>query len=77
VVHDRRDAVVRRDLEKLRRELLAFADVDRLDGLRETGLFEEDGDFMAVRRGPVVEIDHASLPSLFSETISPTTDHLK
>src|SRR5262249_40921838 len=40
-------------------ELLAAADVDGHDAVGEADLLEEDRDFPAIRRGPVVEIDHA------------------
>ena len=61
MIHDRRDAVVRRNREKLRRKLLAFADVDRLDLIGKTGLFQKDRDLVAVWCGPVVQIDHGGL----------------
>src|SRR4030095_13945802 len=48
VIDDRRDPVVRRDREKRRRELLAFADVDGLDRVRESRLLEEDRDLVPV-----------------------------
>jgi hypothetical protein len=43
---------------KLRLELLALADIDRNDFVFQPGLFEKDRDFVAVRRGPVMHIDH-------------------
>ena len=58
VVDDRRHAVVRGDLEKVRVELFAFTDVDRLDPIRNAGLLEEHRDLVAVRRRPIVQIDH-------------------
>ena len=61
MIHDRRYAVVRRNREKLRRKLIAFTDIDRLDLIGETGLFQKDRDLVAVRRGPVVQIDHGGL----------------
>src|SRR5205823_8840745 len=38
MIHDRWDAVVRRNREKLRRKLIAFTDIDRLDLIGKTGL---------------------------------------
>src|SRR5437667_281672 len=62
VVDDRRHAVVRREPQEARRELLAPADVHRLHGVREAALLEHNADLPAVRRGPVVEVDHGSAP---------------
>ncbi|MNV70467.1 hypothetical protein D3C71_1634360 [compost metagenome] len=42
---------------KRRRELLARADVHRLDHIGQPHLLQRDGDFPAVRRGPVPELD--------------------
>jgi hypothetical protein len=42
-------------------KLLSLTDVDRFDGIGETGLFQEYGDLVAVRRGPIVNIDHLLL----------------
>jgi hypothetical protein len=50
--------------KKLRLELVALADVDREDLVGEPGLFEEYRDLVAVRRGPVIEIDHGAFLSL-------------
>jgi hypothetical protein len=58
VVDNCGNAVVRRDLEELGRELLALADIHFVNAVREARLFQEDGDLVPVRRGPVVEIDH-------------------
>jgi hypothetical protein len=55
---DRRNAVVRRDAEELRLELVALGDVDRENLVFQPGLFEKHRDLVAVRRGPVVKIDH-------------------
>ncbi len=56
-IDDRRHAVVRRDREKGRVELLARADVDAVQRIGQTALFEHDGDLPSVRSGPVVEVD--------------------
>ena len=57
-VDDGGNAIVRRDGQELGLELLAAADVDRLHPVGQRRLFQEDGDLVAVRRGPVVEVDH-------------------
>ncbi|MBA7484260.1 hypothetical protein ES707_19784 [subsurface metagenome] len=62
VIDHRGDAVVRRDLQKVRLELLALADLDRDHLVRQPGLLEEHRDLVAVRRGPVIEIDHGEFP---------------
>src|SRR5471032_2515459 len=61
VVDDGGDAVVRRDAQELRLELFALADMDRRDVIVEARLFKEQGDFVAVGRGPVVQVDHGRL----------------
>src|SRR4030095_1805591 len=61
VVHDRRNAVVGGNRQKLRLKLLSLTDVDRFDGIGETGLLQKDGDLVAVRRGPIIEVDHLLL----------------
>src|SRR5262249_7904998 len=58
VIDQRRNAVVRRNRQKLRLELLALADVHRNDLVLEPGLLEEHRDLVAVRRGPIVQLDH-------------------
>ena len=58
VVDDGGDAVVWRHRQKLRLELLAFADIDGNDFVLKSGLFEKNRDFVAVRRGPVMYVDH-------------------
>src|SRR6185503_13826312 len=63
-VDHRRDLVVRRHLEEVRLELVAGADIDRMHVVLEAGLLQHDVDFVSVRRGPGVEVDH-SLTSCF------------
>ena len=66
-IDDRRDAVVRRDRQKVRRELLAFGNVDGTHDVGQAALFEHDRDLPAVRRRPVIELDRldaARRPSL-------------
>src|SRR5438270_94084 len=58
LVDHRRDLVVRRDGEKLGLELVAGADVDGVDAVREPGLLEHDVDLVAVRGRPGIEVDH-------------------
>src|SRR5436190_210746 len=62
VVDDRRHAVVRADLEEIRLELLAGADVHRNDFVRQAAFLEHDGDLPAVGRRPVIKVDHEGLP---------------
>src|SRR5262249_49126263 len=59
-IDDRRNAVVRADLEKLGLELLILADVDRMGLVRDTDLLEHDGGLAAVRGRPGIKIDHES-----------------
>ena len=66
VIDHRGNAVVRRDRQKLRLELIALADVDREDLVFQPGLFEKHRDLVAVRRGPVMKVDHGAFLSLFS-----------
>jgi hypothetical protein len=61
LIDHRGNAVVGRDRQKLRRELFALADVDRKDFVRQPGLFEEHRDLVAVRRGPVMKVDHGAI----------------
>src|SRR5262245_6565074 len=59
-VDHRRHLVVRRDLEEIRLELVADADVDRDHAVRRAGLLEHDVDLVAVGRRPRVEINHGA-----------------
>jgi hypothetical protein len=63
VIDHRGNAVVRRDREKLRLELFALADLDRENLVFQPALFEEHRDLVAVRRGPVMEVDHGNSPA--------------
>jgi hypothetical protein len=58
LVEHRRHAVVGRDAEKIGLELLAFADVDAVKLVRKSGFLEKHRHFVAVGRGPIVELDH-------------------
>jgi hypothetical protein len=62
MINQGRDTVVRRHREKVGFELLALADIHRLDVVGDPGLLEEDRDLMAVGRGPIVEVDHGHGP---------------
>ena len=57
-IDDGRNAIVRRNREEFRPELLALAYIDRQDPVRQPRLFEENRDLMAVRGRPIVKIDH-------------------
>ncbi|CEE82426.1 hypothetical protein XAC2852_820143 [Xanthomonas citri pv. citri] len=63
MVDDGRHLVVGRNLQECRFELFALADVDRLEGVLQPGLFQKQRDFVPVGRGPVVQIDHRALQS--------------
>src|SRR3546814_6458757 len=56
---DGRHPVVRADLQEFGLELVAGADVDRVDLVRQPHLFQHDGDLKAIRRRPHVEIDRS------------------
>ncbi len=57
VIDDRRHAVVGRDRQEFRLELIAARDVDRDHGVGQPAFLEHDRDLEAVRRRPVVEVD--------------------
>jgi hypothetical protein len=63
MIDQRGNTVVRRDRQKLWLELIALADVDRENLVLQPGLFEEDRDLVAVRRGPVIKVDHRAFLS--------------
>src|SRR3546814_19935299 len=61
---DLRHFVVRADLQKVRLELVAGADIDRMHIVFESQLLQHDMDLMAVRRRPGIELDgHAVSPT--------------
>src|SRR5438046_9840896 len=47
-IDDRRNAIVRRNFEEFRLELLALADCDRLHHVREHALLQHDADLPAI-----------------------------
>ena len=63
---NRRHAVVGRDLEKVRRELIAASDVHRLDRVGNAEFLKQDRHLLAVGRGPVIEIEHRRTGGLIS-----------
>src|SRR6266446_7994263 len=65
MIDHRGNAVVRRDRQKLRLELVALADIDRENLVFEPGLFEKHRDLVAVRRGPVMKVNHGAFLSCF------------
>jgi hypothetical protein len=69
MIDDRRHPVVRADLEELRLELVPLADIDWDHPVFEAAFLEHDRDLPAVRRRPVIEVDHR--PSPFSLPIAP------
>src|SRR6516225_8641153 len=62
VVDDRRHALVRADRQKFRLELVAATDVDRDHAVFETACLEHDRNLPAVRRRPVIKVDHLGDP---------------
>jgi hypothetical protein len=54
------------ELQELVLELIATPDIERDDVIGKAALFEQDGDFLAVGRWPVIEINHWARPSLLA-----------
>jgi hypothetical protein len=67
VVDDRRHSVVRRDGKEVGLELIAGADVDRVDPVIQSRFLQEHRYLVAVRRRPVVKVDHFRLLGLFAK----------
>ena len=59
-IDDRRNLVVRADLEEIRRELLVLGDIDWIDLIGQSHLFQSDADLAAVGRIPGVKFDRHS-----------------
>jgi hypothetical protein len=64
VVDNGGHAIIRRERQELGIELIASADVDRLDRVIDTRLLEKESDLVAVRRRPVIEVDHREIRRL-------------
>ena len=58
MVDDGGHPVIRADLQKIRLELVALADIHRMRGVGDAQFLEQDRDLPAVRRGPKIEIEH-------------------
>jgi len=58
MINQHRHAVVGIDFQKVRLELIAASDIARDNLVVETELFEQNRDFLAVRRRPKVDIEH-------------------
>jgi hypothetical protein len=58
VVNDGGNAVVGGNGEKIWGKLFALANVDGLEAVGQGGLFEKNGDLVAVGGRPVVQVDH-------------------
>src|SRR4051794_815471 len=67
MIDDGRHAVVWADREEFRLELVALADIDRHHPVFEAAFLEQDRDLPAVRRRPVIKIDH--VPPLHLEAV--------
>jgi hypothetical protein len=63
-VDDGGHAVVGRDLQIVGLELVATADVHRLDRVGDAGLFQQDDDLLAVAGGPEIQLYHGKSPRL-------------
>jgi len=70
VIDDRRHAVVGRDRQELRLELIAPGNIDRNDGVRKRALLEHDRDLPTVRSRPEIKIDR-----LVAARVSRRFDH--
>jgi hypothetical protein len=63
VIDHRGNAVVGGDRQELRLELVALADIDRENLVFQPGLFKKHRDLVAVRRGPVIKVNHGAFLS--------------
>ena len=70
VVDNRWHAVIGADCQEFGLELVATADIDRDHAVVETAFLEHDCDLPAVRRRPIVKVDHTP-HSASSSAISP------
>src|SRR4029077_5568830 len=60
VVDNRRHPAVRGNLQKVGRELITSADVDRLDGVGKSELFEQDDNLFAISGRPEIKVEHSA-----------------
>src|SRR5690348_18257051 len=58
VIDDRRHPVIGADRQELWLELVAAPDIDRDHAVFEAAFFEHDRDLPAVRRRPIIKVDH-------------------
>ncbi len=58
MIDDGGHALVRRELEEVRLELIASRYADRLDFVGQPGFFEENCNFVAIRGWPIMKLDH-------------------
>ncbi|KAI3489377.1 hypothetical protein L1887_46422 [Cichorium endivia] len=64
VINNGRDFIIRRDSQKERAELFAFADIHANDSVIQLGFFKKEGDLMAVWGRGVIKVDHSQLLSM-------------
>jgi hypothetical protein len=62
VIDQGRHAIVRRDSQEFRLELVAAADMAGDDPIGDFQLLQEDGHLLAVWRRPIVQVDHDRAP---------------
>ena len=54
VIHNRRHPAIGRDFQKVRSQLVAASDIDRLDFIGDAGFLEQDSNFFSVWGWPEV-----------------------
>ena len=69
MINDCGYAIVGGNLQKNRVKLLTLADIDRFNVVAKSRLFEEHRDFMTVRCGPVVKVNHVSRSGFFESLV--------
>ena len=62
VVDDGGHTIVGADFQEIGRELIALGDVQDVGLVGQAQFFEKDRDLPAVRRRPIVKVDHLSVP---------------
>src|SRR5262249_20613332 len=68
LIDDGGHAVVGGNLQEIRLELIAGADIDGNQSIGEVGFLQKHGDLVAVRRRPIIEVDHAASSFAFMKT---------